>query len=231
MHLLRLKDYTVPAQGSGEGLSGVSFDLAPGDVCAVESANPDDAQLFLRALATLVQPLKGTYVLKEQPYDLRRYDDMLRCKQQIGYVARDAALISNLSIRQNLLLQRYYHENRLDIDVDPEALSLCQAFGLVEKLDRRPSDLSTMETQATIVVREWTKNALVMLLSQPEDFIGHARFDLLVTLFDQMIAQRRPIVFVSYDQRLVARFANRKIVIDNGTLTTVAVEAPADASA
>jgi ABC-type ATPase involved in cell division len=219
MYVVQLQDYSVPPRGSGEGLNDISFTLATGDVCAIESPNSDDAQLFLRALATLALPSKGTYVFNGQPHDLRRYGDMLCCKQLIGYVARDAALISNLTVRQNLLLQRYYHENRLDIDLEPDVLRLCQSFGLMEKLDQRPSLLNTMEIQAAIVIREWTKKAHVMLLSQPEDFIGHAKFDLLVALFEQMIAQGLPTVFLSFDQRLVARFANRKIVIDKGSLT------------
>ena len=222
MPLLQLKNYTLAAQGSGDGLSGCSFSLDKGDVCAIDSGNPDDAQLFLRALATLVHPLKGTYIFKGQPHDLKRYGKMLECKKQIGYVARDAALISNMSLRQNLLLQRYYYENRLDIDLKPEALSLCSDFGLMEKLDKRPSELNTMEIQAAIVIRELTKRADVMLLSQPEDFIGHAKFDLLVTLFNRLIAARLPIVFLSYDQRLVERFANRKVMINNGSLTAMA---------
>ena len=211
--------------------SGFSFTLNAGDVCAIESPIPDDAQLFLRALATLVHPLKGTYVFKGRAHDLRKYGDMLCCKQKIGYVARDAALISNLSVRQNLLLQRYYHENQLDIDLGTDALLLCENFGLVEKLDKRPSELNTMEIQATIVIRELTKKAEVLLLSQPEDYIGHAKFDLLLTLFNRLISERLPIVFLSYDQRLVERFANRKVLINSGSLTTVAVKPPETAPA
>lgn len=225
MHLLQLKNYTLTAQGSGGGLNDVSFSLDEGDVCAIESTNPDDAQLFLKALATLVRPLGGTYIFKGRPHDLKNYNEMLSCKKKIGYVARDAALISNLSLRQNLLLQRHYYENRLDIDLEPKALSLCGDFGLIEKLDQRPAELNTMEIQAAIVIRELTKKAEMLLLSQPEDFIGHAKFDLLVTLFNQLIDTRLPIVFLSYDQRLVERFANRQVVISNGSLSDRATKA------
>ena len=219
MHLLRIENYTLAAQGSGQGLRNASFVLDEGDMCAIESAIPDDAQLFLRGLATLIQPMEGNYIFKGRSHDLKNYNEMLECKKKIGYVARDAALISNLSLRQNLLLQRYYYENRLDIDLDPEALSLCSDFGLVEKLDSRPSELNTMEIQAAIVIRELTKKAELLLLSQPEDFIGHAKFELLVTLFNQLIDTRLPIVFLSYDQRLVERFANRQVVISNGSMS------------
>lgn len=224
-HLIELSDYSLPAVGSGSGIQGFSFALAPGDVCAIDSQQADDAHVFLRALATLIRPLKGRFCFKGHKYDLQRYQEMLPCKKQIGYVARDTALISNLTVRQNLLLQRFYHENSLSIDLAPEVLALCETFGIREKLDRRPSGLNAMETQAAIVIREISKKPAVLLLGQPEDFIGHAKFDLITRLFNQLIAERLPIVFLSFDRRLVRRFANRKVMIADGALTTVAVKA------
>lgn len=226
-HLIELSDYSLAAVGSGSGIQGFDFALDAGDVCAIESQHPDDAHIFLRALAAMIRPLKGTYAFKGRRCDLRRYQELLACKQQIGYVARDTALISNLTVRQNLLLQRYYHENRLDIDLADDVLGLCEAFDLREKLDRRPSGLNAMEAQAAIVIRELSKKPAVLLLGQPEDFIGHARFELITQIFNQLIAERLPIVFLSFDRRLVQRFANRNVMITDGALTTVAVEASA----
>ncbi len=227
-HLIELSNYSLAAVGLGSGIQGFDFALAPGDVCAIESRHPDDAHLFLRALAAMIRPLKGTYAFKGRLCDLHRYQELLACKQQIGYVARDTALISNLTVRQNLLLQGYYHENRLDIDLADDVLALCDTFGIRDKLDRRPSGLSAMETQAAIVIRELGKKPAVLLLGQPEDFIGHAKFDLITQIFNQLIAERSPIVFLSFDRRLVRRFANRNVMIADGALTTVAVKASAE---
>jgi ABC-type molybdate transport system ATPase subunit len=225
MHLIELSDYTLAAVGSGSGIQGFHFALAPGDVCAIESHHPDDAHMFLRALAGMARPLKGRYRFQGRERNLHRYLEMLECKKQIGYVARDTTLISNLTVRQNLLLQRYYHENRLTIELSPDVRTLCETFGIHEKLDRRPSGLNAMETQAAIVIREVSKKPAVMLLGQPEDFIGHAKFDLITELFNRLIAERLPIVFLSFDRRLVRRFANRKVLITDGALTSVAVKA------
>lgn len=222
--LLELSDYALPAVGSGYGLSGCYFALGEGDVCAIDSDNPDDAHTFMRALASLIPPLKGTYMLKGHKRAIGKYGEMLCCKRLIGYVAPDTALISNLSIRQNLLLQRYYYENDLDIDLLDDVLAMCEKFGLVDKLDKRPATLNAMETQAAIIIRELTKKPEILLLNQPEDFIGHARFDLMVEIFNQLIADGLPIVFLSYDRRLVRRFANKKVLITNGSLTTVATK-------
>jgi ABC-type molybdate transport system ATPase subunit len=97
---------------------------------------------------------------------------------------------------------------------------MCDALGICQKLDRRPADLNSMERQLAIVIREISKNPDVLLLERPEDFVGHARFDMLVRLFNDWIDQRKPVVFVSSDRRLIRRFANRRILIADGALAS-----------
>jgi ABC-type lipoprotein export system ATPase subunit len=224
MCVIEMSDYTLAPAGSGYGIKGFYFALSEGDVCAIEAQNPDDAHLFLRAVATLAYPLKGTFRFKGRRLNLKNYKELLGCKKKVGYIAPDAALISNLTVRQNILIHRYYFENDLTIDLDDKLNSMCDTFGVCQKLDRRPADLNSMELQMAIVIREISKGPEVLLLDRPEDFIGHAKSDMLVQLFNDWIGQRKPVVFVSFDRRLIRRFATRKILIVNGTLTTVDIK-------
>lgn len=220
MPLIELYDYVLAPLVSGYGINQFSFALSQGDVCAVEASHPDDAILFMRALATLVAPHKGVYRFDGKSKDFGNYRDLLDCKQRIGYIAPDAALISNLTLRQNLLLRRYYFENTLSDRLEGTQRTLCRSFNIYDKLDKRPTGLNTMDVQAAIVIRELTKNPKVMLLVRPEDFIGHPYFDLLGRLFNDWIDKQLPVVILSYDRRLVRRFANRKVTITNNVLTT-----------
>lgn len=223
-YIVELMDYTLPPTGAGHGIQGGYFALAQGDVCAIDSLQADDGHLFLRALATLVQPVKGVYVFKGQRHNLRRYGEMLCCRQKIGFMAPEATLISNMTVRQNLLLQRWYHEDSLDIDLNEEAMAMCDGLGIVDKLDKRPAALNGMEVQAAIIVRELTKRPEVLLIDQPETFVGHARFEAMGQVFKQLVADHLPIVFLSYDERLLGQYVNRKVIIANRSLTTVTVQ-------
>ena len=219
--IIEMTDYILAPRGSGQGIHGFYFSLSQGNVCAIETPNPDDANIFLRAVATLNRPVQGSYLYEGTRIDLKSYEKMLQCKPKIGYIAPDAALISNLTVRQNFLLQRYYFENNLNIDLDDNLQSICDTLGISSKLDKRPADLNSMETRMAIVVREISKKPQVLLLDRPEEFIGHDKFDVLVEIFSDWIAKKKPVVFFSFDRRFIRRFANRKILITNGALTTV----------
>lgn len=226
MQLIEMSDYTLAPIGSGHGIKGFYFALSAGDVCAIEAERPDDAHAFLRSLATLVYPLKGTYRFMGKKVNLKNYKELLVCKRKIGYIAHDAALISNLTVRQNILMHRYYFENDLTIDIDDNLHAMCDTFGVCRKLDNRPADLNSLERQIAIVIRELSKGPEVLLLDRPEDFIGHAQSEILGRMLDEWIDQRKPVVFVSFDRRLVRRFASRKIMIANGSLTSVDLRKP-----
>ncbi|MCP4748461.1 MAG: ATP-binding cassette domain-containing protein [Desulfobacteraceae bacterium] len=221
MIFIELSDYSLPPFGTGVGINEFYFNIKDGDVCAIVAANPDDACTFLRALAMLVSPIKGSYRYKGEYQDFKNYSRSLQIKKKIGYIAPDAALISNLTIRQNLLLNRFYHENDLHIQIDKKMRFLCESFDLSDKLDHRPASLNIMEIQSAIIVREICKDPEVLLLNRPEDFIGHSKFDFLTESFNRWIGQKLPVVFISYDRRLIRRFANRKILITNGTFGTL----------
>ncbi len=226
--LIELSNYTLAAAGTGNGIQNFYFALNQGDVCTIDADDPDDAHTLLRGLATLVYPTKGTFRFKGKRKDMSAYRDMLKYKRKIGYIAPDAALISNLSLRQNILIQRYYFENDLNINLDDKIMALCDTSGISAKLDHRPSELNNMDTQMAIVIREISKNPEILLLHRPEDYIGHAHFELLTQIFKAWIDSGKPVVFLSYDRRLIRRFATRKILITNGSLTTVEIRRPGE---
>jgi ABC-type lipoprotein export system ATPase subunit len=224
MPLIELTDYILTSTGSGCGINKFYFALSRGDICAIEASHHDDAVAFIKALATLIMPLKGVFRYKRKQLDLTNYRDLLDYKQKVGYIAPDSALISNLTLRQNLLMRRYYFENNLSNRLDDFTQRLCTDFDISDKLDKRPTALNAMEFQAAIIIRETIKNPRVLLLNRPEDLIGHTNFKLMGQMLNAWIAKQLPVVILSHDRRLIRRYANRKILITNGSLTTVAVK-------
>jgi ABC-type lipoprotein export system ATPase subunit len=69
-------------------------------------------------------------------------------------------MISNRTIRENLLLSRFYYENDLSIDMDETMALLCRDAGLSDDLERRPSELNDSELMKTIAIREMGKRPL-----------------------------------------------------------------------
>jgi ABC-type lipoprotein export system ATPase subunit len=219
VNLIQLSDYFLSTMVVGKRLRAFDFKLQAGDICAIESDVDFFAHTFLRALATLDPPLSGIYQFQGATLDFSDYRNLLPYKRQIAYIAPDAAMISNRTVGENLLLMRYYYENSLSIEMDAQMVKVLRMFDIYDKLNLRPAQLSSNDLQMAILLREMIKAPKMLLLNQPEDFIGHTKFNLLVDIFRRMVSASLGVVFFSHDDLFAIRFANRRIVIKDGLLT------------
>jgi len=221
MYLIELSEYCLAARGSGNGLRNVYFALSAGDACSIQTDFMDDAHIFLKSLATLVDPQTGTYRYAGETIDFSDYRNLLPFKRKIGYIGQDSAMISNRTIRENLLLMRSYFENSLSLALDENTTRLCRTFDFEGKLDLRPGELRPVELRMAIATRELTKSFDVLLLERPEDYFGHARFDLFSDILKDTLEHGHAVVFFSNDQDFIDTFSNRKVLIAGGTLAKV----------
>ncbi len=218
--MIELSDYTLLPIGAGNGLNGFCFSIVEGDICSIDADSPDDAHLLLKAIATLVRPLKGTYKFMGKKLDFSNDKQLLSCKKQTGYITSDAALINNLSIRENLLLMRYYFENSLSLNIDKKTAELCANFNIYDKLDLRPGDLRPIEAQAAIAIRELSNSPAILLIEHPESFVMRSQFNMFKEILKDTLSSGCPLVFISHDKGFIEEFSNRNIFISKGTLTT-----------
>jgi ABC-type lipoprotein export system ATPase subunit len=221
MYLIELSNYTLGAEGSGNGLNNIYFALSKGDACSLQSDSIDDAHVFIKALATIVGSRTGTYRYAGAALDFSDYRKLLPFKKKIGYISQNSAMISNRTIRENLLLMRSYFNNSLALTLDDNVTRLCNAFNLQDKLDDRPGDLQPVELRMAIAIRELTKSFDVLLLERPEDYFGYNRLDLFSKILEDTLEHGHAVVFFSNDQYFTKTFSNRKVLIAGSTLTKI----------
>jgi len=216
--VIRLVGYTLAPAGKGNGIAGADFSLFPGEAWSIGSDQPDDAHLFMRALATLCAPAGGDYFYAGSLLDFSDYRLLLPYKRRIGYISPDSALISNRTIRDNLRLMKSYFENASPGDPFPEMDELCRFFHIEDKLDLRPSGLDREDLRLAVVVRELIKNPEVVLVERPRDFLGLKRYGLFSSVLGETVRAGVPLVFLSSDEGFIREFSNREASIENGRL-------------
>ena len=218
MHLCELTHYTLSPIGTGMGLTDFSFSLSAGEVCCVSTDSPDDARLFLKALATLVRPQSGRYVFNGGHLDFSDYRNLLFCKRNIGYVAFDTAMLSNRTLLQNLLFMRFYFENSLTLSLDEKTMDLCKAFGIHNKLEIPAAKLDPSDLRIAILIRELSKSPVMLLFERPEDFVGHEKFGLFAEILNEKIVSTVPVVLFSYNREFMEKYSTKSIHISAGTI-------------
>lgn len=220
--IIDITDLKLASPGMSMHFNSHRLTVAHGDVTAVFTGSPADGQHLLRILATLERPERGEYCFNGKMVDLKDYRQCLAVKRQIGYVAPDAAMLSNQTLRENLLLSEFYSKNDLSIDMDETLDSLCKGAGLSRLLSRRPSVLSDRELLKAIAIREMCKAPAVMLIDRPENFMEISEKDGIFNHLKNMVGSGTAVVFVSHKSEMNG-FANRRLTVAGGEMRTTSV--------
>jgi len=215
--ILEISDLLLAPFGRQTTYGADRLAIAPGDVIAIDADAALDSRQLLRVLATLERPEQGRFRFNGSDVDLDDYRRCLAVKRRIGYVVPDCAMISNRTIRENLLLSRFYHENDLSIDLDETMRLLCRDAGLSDDLERRPSELNDSALMKTIAIREMGKRPLLMLIDRPENFIRITPDDAIFNHLKNMVQLKTAIVFFSNSKEM-SDLGQRQLTLHNGTI-------------
>ena len=191
--------------------------VSDGDIVAIDASGRMDTRELLRTLATLECPKSGRYRFDGVDVDPGDYRQCLAVKRQIGYMTAEAAMISNRTIRENLLLTRFYYENDLTIDLDETVAALCKHVGLSDQLNRRPAEVNDAALMKLIAIREMGKRPRLMLIDQPENFMGVGWDDPIFVHFKNMLQSGVAVVFFSNHRDMIG-LARQQMIMSDDTI-------------
>ena len=221
MKLIELTQYSFDSKKTGLPFQPFDFSMTPGDVVSISTDSTGDALNFLKALATLIHPLQGEYRYKQNILDFSNYRNLLDTKKNFGFITSHAALISNRTVRENLLLMSAYHTNATSYQLDQHTQELFKLFSLEDKLELKPADLTHHDYRFAITVRELIKKPEILLLGYPENFVGIANLATFNTILFDMLGRDVCIVFLSEYPHFIETFSKRELVISRGTLREI----------
>ena len=186
--------------GSREALREISFAAHAGELVAVIGANGAGKTTLLSILAGVQPPSAGAVHLKAGG---------------IGWVPQTPALYSKLSVAENLRLFA-----RLERVADPEealARMLAQT-GLAERAHERVDRLSGGNRQRVNVALGLLADPPVILLDEPSSSLDPGQRERLWLLVGQLAARGTSVVFSTHIVAEAQRYAERVIVLDQGSL-------------
>lgn len=218
--LIRLSNYTLKSLSTGSALRDFNLVFSKGDAFSIVTDSPDDAHNLLRGIATLEPPQSGRFLYKGEAVDFSDYRNLLPYKRKIGYIASDATLVTNRSIRDNLMLMRYYFEDSISIEMSETLSHLCTLFGLDKRLSLKPHELDPEEHRVAVIVRELSKSPEILLVERPRVFLRTKYFEALKDILRDLMKKDLALVFSETDKAFTNEFANKIIAIHQGKVTS-----------
>ncbi|OIQ97736.1 high-affinity branched-chain amino acid transport ATP-binding protein LivF [mine drainage metagenome] len=212
--LLRVNDLAV-AYGHIEAVKGISFCLNEGEITALVGANGAGKSTTLQALSGLHRAKGGSVVFREEEVIGLPPHEIVR--RGIVQVAEGRAILTTLTVRENLDLGAYTRRDRAGVND-----SLQQVFHLFPRLkdraDQYAGNLSGGEQQMLAIGRALMAKPRLLLLDEPS--MGLAPI-LVQEIFRTLVEINRSgltILLVEQNVRQALKIAAHGYVLETGKI-------------
>ena len=209
--MLEVRDLSA-SYGRAQILSGVSLEVAAGEVVALLGRNGAGKSTTLKAILGLVPPTRGRVVFDgaaiagEASYRIARLG--------LGYVPEERRIFADLTVRENLEVARrapregfepWTHARLFDLFPNLETL-----------IDRPGGRMSGGEQQMLAVARTLMGNPKMLLLDEPSEGLA----PLIVEQMEAAIAALKrdglSVLLCEQNLHFAMRLADRAIILEKG---------------
>ena len=216
--LLELEGVSRTFVGEGvetEALVDIDLAIGAGEFVCVTGASGSGKTTLMNIIGCLDRPSDGEYRLAGT--EVARLDDDgladLR-RETFGFVFQNYNLLETLTARGNVELPGTYTASSSARRCE-RAEGLLHAFGMRERSDHMPGELSGGEQQRVAIARALMNGARVILADEPTGALDAEQGDQVLTLLDQLAGSGHTVIAISHDRRVAAR-AHRRVVLRDG---------------
>ncbi len=219
--MIRLENVSRRYVRHGQTVTALQCDdlrIAAGEYVAVVGPSGSGKTTLLSLLGGMLSPTAGRIWLD----DCSVYEQSVAARSAIrrkrmGFVFQTFNLIPYLTALQNVQVP-------LGLNGTPRALqeiraaAMLQRFGLGDRLNHKPSEMSVGQQQRVALARTLVNDPQIILADEPTGNLDPGSRELVLNAFDDCHSEGRTIVMVTHDVAAAER-AGRRLVLQDGAIS------------
>jgi phospholipid/cholesterol/gamma-HCH transport system ATP-binding protein len=201
--------------GRLEVLKGVSFKVHPGEIFVIMGPSGGGKSVLLRHIIGLEMPDAGDILIQNEPADGKG----IRDKYRMALVFQSAALLTSLSVGENVGLYLAEHQLKTPDEIAAIVAQKLEAVGLKGLEDRAPNELSGGMQKRVAIARALVMEPHLFLFDEPT-----AELDppMAVTIDEEILKLKNRThatsIIVTHDRTLAFSLADRVAMFMDGQI-------------
>jgi len=196
-------------------LKDINLTIEDGDFVSIVGRSGSGKSTLLYVLSTLDTPSEGSIEISGKDFGTISSEELHRFRnEQMGFVFQFHYLIAELTALENVLMPTRKLDQR-DLRL-PQALGLLERFGLKDKMNRLPRQLSGGEQQRVAIARALIMKPRFLFADEPTGNLDTASGDLVMKLIREVNEEQGTTVFLVTHDPDYANQAKRQIRIVDG---------------
>lgn len=209
------RNFTVGSE-TVHALRGVSCAIEAGEFVTIMGTSGSGKSTLLNLLGCLDTPTSGEYLL--DGYSVRQMGKNERAElrnHKIGFVFQSYNLLPKTTAIENVELPLMYNPAISSKERERRAVEALDAVGLHDRLYHKSNQMSGGQQQRVAIARALVNDPVLILADEATGNLDTRTSFEILTLFQELHARGRTIVFVTHNPELSA-YSSRTIVLKDG---------------
>lgn len=218
--LLEMKEISIEFPGVN-ALNKVAFSTNAGSVHALIGANGAGKSTLMKVLAGAYNHYTGEILLGGKNVNIRSPKNAYEAGIQIVYQEVDTALISNLSVGENILLNELVnHIGKKQFvnwkEIHRKATRILDNMKVNVSSKKLVSELTLAEKQLVLIARSISTDCKFLILDEPTAPLSHNETTTLFRIIRELAENGVGIIFISHRLPEIYEICNEITIMKNG---------------
>jgi putative ABC transport system ATP-binding protein/lipoprotein-releasing system ATP-binding protein len=200
-------------------LKGINATIETGEFVSITGRSGSGKSTLLYIISTLDPPSSGEVEIDGQKLSSLTTAEVHRFRNlKMGFVFQFHHLLPELTAVENVLMPAI--KTKVSSQRKSQALELLGEFGIRDKADRLPGQLSGGEQQRVAIARALIMEPSYLFADEPTGNLDSTNAQSVMNLFSRINRERKTtVIFVTHDQEF-AKMAPRRIDLVDGQLSS-----------
>ena len=198
-------------------LKNINLSIDQGSIITIKGPSGSGKSTLLSLIGTLDKPNKGEVIFDNENIDL--IEDLNRFRNdKIGYIFQSHNLISELSLKENVILPREISRKKVD---HQEIKDLFKFFELDDRMHSYPNDLSGGEKQRVSVMRAIINQPSIVIADEPTGNLDQKNVFKMIDLFKKLNNEHNLTFIIATHDNEVFSIGDIKLQLKEGYLKNI----------
>ena len=204
--------------GQQEVLKNISLQLFNGENLVILGKSGSGKSVLIKCIIGLLKPDSGTITVLGKNIENLNKGALGEIRQQIGFLFQSGALFDSMTVKQNLSFAlRRIKKELTEKEIDEKVTEVLQHVGLIDALNKMPSQLSGGMRKRISLARTIVLNPLIMLYDEPTTGLDPITSGEISTLINKVQEKyKTSSIIITHDINCAHQTAQRMIMLQDG---------------
>lgn len=208
--------------GSNEVLKGFNLNVEKGESLVILGRSGSGKSIIIKCLVGLIEIDKGEIDVLGTDITKLKNHALNKIRVRIGFMFQNGALYDSMNVGQNLAFTLKHHTlNLSQKEIDEEVNKTLESVGLLEAINKMPSELSGGMRKRIGLARTLIINPEIILYDEPtsglDTITSREITELMVSVQEK---NKTTSIIITHDMACAKTTGNRIVILKNGLIYT-----------